>query len=90
VAAACELSAGLHHTDFDAATLSDSLAAIRIAKLRLNVRDRFEAMHEVFPGNRMQNVLKLVKEMWQRLDNNAGDERAYWVDVAIENDWRIT
>lgn len=90
VAAACELSAGSPHADFDAAALSDSLAVIRIAKLRLNVRNRFEAMHEVFPGNRMQNVLKLVKEMWHRLDNNAGDERAYWVDVAIENDWRIT
>lgn len=33
VAAACELSAGSLHTDFDAATQSESMAAIKLAKL---------------------------------------------------------
>lgn len=47
-------------------------------------------MHEVFPGSRTQNVLELVEEMWQHLDNEAGDVRAYWVDITIENDWRFT
>lgn len=60
---------------------------IRISRARTLVMYQLESMQRVFPGDRMHQVTRLVREVWKRLDYENTGKRPFWIDVAIENDW---
>jgi hypothetical protein len=65
-----------------------SMEAIEVSRTRKFILGRLTSYLHVLPPKPIQVCLKLVNEVWKRLD--AGDNDAYWVDVMIEKGWETT
>jgi hypothetical protein len=65
-----------------------SMEAIEVSRTRKFILGRLTSYLHVLPPKPIHVCLKLVNEVWKRLD--AGDEDAYWVDVMIEKGWETT
>ncbi|CAI7662728.1 unnamed protein product [Penicillium glandicola] len=69
-------------------TPSISMEAIEVSRTRKFILGRLTSFLHVLPPKPIHVCLKLVNEVWRRLD--AGEEDAYWVDVMIEKGWETT
>ncbi|KAJ5207012.1 Aflatoxin biosynthesis regulatory protein [Penicillium cf. griseofulvum] len=65
-----------------------SMEAIEVSRARKFILGRLTSFLHVLPPKPIHVCLKLVNEVWERLD--AGDADAYWVDVMIEKGWETT
>lgn len=65
-----------------------SMEAIEVSRTRKFILGRLTSFLHVLPPKPIHVCLKLVNEVWRRLD--AGDDDAYWVDVMIEKGWETT
>ncbi|KAJ5373877.1 Aflatoxin biosynthesis regulatory protein [Penicillium concentricum] len=65
-----------------------SMEAIEVSRTRKFILGRLTSFLHVLPPKPIHVCLKLVNEVWKRLD--AGDDDAYWVDVMIEKGWETT
>jgi hypothetical protein len=64
------------------------MEAIEVSRTRKFILGRLTSFLHVLPPKPIHVCLKLVNEVWKRLD--AGDDDAYWVDVMIEKGWETT
>ncbi|KAJ5352503.1 Aflatoxin biosynthesis regulatory protein [Penicillium brevicompactum] len=69
-------------------TPSISMAAIEVSRTRKFILGRLTSYLHVLPPKPINVCLKLVNEVWRRLD--AGELDCYWVDVMIEKGWETT
>lgn len=67
---------------------SISMEAIEVSRTRKFILGRLTSYLHVLPPKPIHVCLRLVNEVWKRLD--AGDEDTYWVDVMIEKGWETT
>ncbi|KAK9847131.1 hypothetical protein MYU51_020459 [Penicillium brevicompactum] len=67
---------------------SISMAAIEVSRTRKFILGRLTSYLHVLPPKPINVCLKLVNEVWRRLD--AGEDNCYWVDVMIEKGWETT
>ncbi|CAG8909324.1 unnamed protein product [Penicillium egyptiacum] len=65
-----------------------SMEAIEVSRTRKFILGRLTSFLHVLPPKPIQVCLKLVNEVWRRLDS--GDDDVYWVDVMIERGWETT
>ncbi|KAJ5543203.1 Aflatoxin biosynthesis regulatory protein [Penicillium sp. DV-2018c] len=65
-----------------------SMEAIEVSRTRKFILGRLTSFLHVLPPKPIQVCLRLVNEVWRRLD--AGLEDVYWVDVMIEKGWETT
>ncbi|KAJ5503274.1 Aflatoxin biosynthesis regulatory protein [Penicillium fimorum] len=65
-----------------------SMGAIEVSRKRKFILGRLTSFLHVLPPKPIHVCLKLVNEVWRRLD--AGDDDVYWVDVMIEKGWETT
>lgn len=65
-----------------------SMEAIEVSRTRKFILGRLTSFLHVLPPKPIHVCLKLVNEVWRRLD--AGEDDAYWVDVMIEKGWETT
>ncbi|KAI2703194.1 transcriptional regulator family: Fungal Specific TF [Penicillium roqueforti] len=65
-----------------------SMEAIEVSRTRKFILGRLTSFLHVLPPKPIHICLKLVNEVWRRLD--AGDDDTYWVDVMIEKGWETT
>ncbi|KAJ5170485.1 Aflatoxin biosynthesis regulatory protein [Penicillium coprophilum] len=65
-----------------------SMEAIEVSRTRKFILGRLTSFLHVLPPKPIHVCLKLVNEVWRRLD--AGDNDTYWVDVMIEKGWETT
>ncbi|KAJ5142921.1 Aflatoxin biosynthesis regulatory protein [Penicillium bovifimosum] len=65
-----------------------SMEAIEVSRTRKFILGRLTSFLHVLPPKPIHVCLKLVNEVWRRLD--AGQEDVYWVDVMIEKGWETT
>ncbi|EKV15768.1 hypothetical protein PDIG_23810 [Penicillium digitatum PHI26] len=65
-----------------------SMEAIEVSRTRKFILGRLTSFLHVLPPKPIHVCLKLVNEVWKRLD--AGDMDTYWVDVMIEKGWETT
>ncbi|CAP91795.1 Pc13g07260 [Penicillium rubens Wisconsin 54-1255] len=65
-----------------------SMEAIEVSRTRKFILGRLTSFLHVLPPKPIHVCLKLVNEVWRRLDS--GDDDAYWVDVMIEKGWETT
>ncbi|KGO60276.1 Aflatoxin biosynthesis regulatory protein [Penicillium expansum] len=65
-----------------------SMEAIEVSRTRKFILGRLTSFLHVLPPKPIHVCLKLVNEVWKRLD--AGDDDTYWVDVMIEKGWETT
>jgi hypothetical protein len=62
--------------------------AIDVSRTRKFILGRLSSFLHVLPPKPIHICLKLVKEVWSRLD--AGESNVYWMDVMIDNGWETT
>lgn len=67
---------------------SISMEAIEVSRTRKFILGRLTSYLHVLPPKPINVCLKLVNEVWRRLD--AGENDCYWVDVMIEKGWETT
>jgi hypothetical protein len=65
-----------------------SMEAIEVSRTRKFILGRLTSFLHVLPPKPIHVCLKLVNEVWRRLD--AGQDDTYWVDVMIEKGWETT
>ncbi|KAL1965941.1 hypothetical protein VTN77DRAFT_5074 [Rasamsonia byssochlamydoides] len=68
--------------------LNLSSHAIEVSRTRKFILGRLSSFLHVLPPKPIHVCLKLVKEVWRRMD--AGDPNVYWMDVMIDNGWETT
>ncbi|KAJ5090733.1 Aflatoxin biosynthesis regulatory protein [Penicillium argentinense] len=69
-------------------TPSISMDAIEVSRTRRFILGRLTSFMHVLPPKPINVCLKLVKEVWKRMD--AGETDAYWIDIMIEKGWETT
>jgi hypothetical protein len=62
--------------------------AIEVSRTRKFILGRLSSFLHVLPPKPIHICLKLVKEVWSRMD--AGESNVYWMDVMIDNGWETT
>ncbi|KAJ6000219.1 Aflatoxin biosynthesis regulatory protein [Penicillium waksmanii] len=67
---------------------SISMEAIEISRTRRFILGRLTSFLHVLPPKPINVCLRLVREVWKRMD--AGETDAYWIDVMIEKGWETT
>lgn len=68
-----------------------SMEAIEISRTRRFILGRLTSFLHVLPPKPIHVCLRLVREVWRRMDSEKRDEeRGYWVDVMIEMGWETT
>lgn len=65
-----------------------SMEAIEVSRTRRFILGRLTSFLHVLPPKPINVCLRLVKEVWRRMD--AGETDSYWVDVMIEKGWQTT
>ncbi|KAJ5895254.1 transcriptional regulator family: Fungal Specific TF [Penicillium taxi] len=65
-----------------------SMEAIEVSNTRKFILGRLTSLLHVLPPRPVQVCLKLVEEVWRRMD--AGETDIFWIDVMIENGWETT
>lgn len=65
-----------------------SMEAIEISQTRRFILGRLTSFLHVLPPKPINVCLRLVKEVWKRMD--AGETDTYWIDVMIEKGWETT
>lgn len=65
-----------------------SMAAIEVSRTRRFILGRLTSFIHVLPPKPINVCLRLVREVWKRMD--AGRNDAYWIDVMIEKGWETT
>lgn len=65
-----------------------SMEAIEVSRTRRFILGRLTSFLHVLPPKPINVCLRLVKEVWRRMD--AGETDSYWVDVMIEKGWETT
>ncbi|KAJ5156740.1 hypothetical protein N7492_009543 [Penicillium capsulatum] len=65
-----------------------SMDAIEVSRTRQFILGRLTSFLHVLPPKPINVCLRLVKEVWKRMD--AGQSDVYWIDVMIENGWETT
>lgn len=65
-----------------------SMEAIEISQTRRFILGRLTSFLHVLPPKPINVCLRLVKEVWRRMD--AGETDTYWIDVMIEKGWETT
>jgi hypothetical protein len=65
-----------------------SMEAIEVSQTRRFILGRLTSFVHVLPPKPINVCLRLVKEVWRRMDR--GDRDAYWIDVMIEKGWETT
>lgn len=65
-----------------------SMEAIEVSRTRRFILGRLTSFLHVLPPKPINVCLRLVREVWRRMD--AGESDAYWVDVMIEKGWETT
>ncbi|KAJ5924167.1 transcriptional regulator family: Fungal Specific TF [Penicillium verhagenii] len=65
-----------------------SMEAIEVSQTRKFILGRLTSFLHVLPPKPINVCVKLVKEVWRRMD--AGEADSYWIDVMIEKGWETT
>ncbi|KAJ5925289.1 Aflatoxin biosynthesis regulatory protein [Penicillium verhagenii] len=65
-----------------------SMEAIEVSQTRKFILGRLTSFLHVLPPKPINVCVKLVKEVWRRMD--AGEANSYWIDVMIEKGWETT
>ncbi|KAJ6088617.1 Aflatoxin biosynthesis regulatory protein [Penicillium sp. IBT 16267x] len=65
-----------------------SMEAIEVSQTRKFILGRLTSLRHVLPPKPIDVCVKLVKEVWRRMD--AGEANTYWIDVMIEKGWETT
>lgn len=65
-----------------------SMEAIEVSRTRRFILGRLTSFLHVLPPKPINVCLRLVKEVWRRMD--AGEPDTYWIDVMIEKGWETT
>ncbi|KAJ5580817.1 transcriptional regulator family: Fungal Specific TF [Penicillium hetheringtonii] len=65
-----------------------SMEAIEVSRTRRFILGRLTSFLHVLPPKPINVCLRLVREVWKRMD--AGDLDTYWIDVMIEKGWETT
>lgn len=65
-----------------------SMEAIEVSQTRRFILGRLTSFLHVLPPKPITVCLRLVKEVWRRMD--AGESDTYWIDVMIEKGWETT
>jgi hypothetical protein len=69
-------------------TPSISMEAIEVSRTRRFILGRLTSFLHVLPPKPINVCVRLVKEVWRRMD--AGQADTYWIDVMIEKGWETT
>lgn len=72
----------------DSETPSISMEAIEVSRTRRFILGRLTSFLHVLPPKPINVCVRLVKEVWRRMD--AGQADTYWIDVMIEKGWETT
>lgn len=72
----------------DTETPTVSTEAIEVSRTRRFILGRLTSFLHVLPPKPINVCLRLVKEVWRRMD--AGEQDTYWLDVMIEKGWETT
>ncbi|OOQ88378.1 C6 zinc finger domain protein [Penicillium brasilianum] len=67
---------------------SISMEAIEVSRTRRFILSRLTSFMHVLPPKPINVCVRLVKEVWRRMD--AGQTDTYWIDVMIEKGWETT
>ncbi|KAJ5096098.1 Aflatoxin biosynthesis regulatory protein [Penicillium alfredii] len=67
---------------------SISMEAIEVLRARRFILGRLTSFLHVLPPKPINVCLRLVREVWRRMD--AGEADGYWIDVMIEKGWETT
>jgi hypothetical protein len=67
---------------------SISMEAIEVSRTRRFILGRLTSFLHVLPPKPINVCVRLVKEVWRRMD--AGQVDTYWIDVMIEKGWETT
>ncbi|KAJ5994143.1 Aflatoxin biosynthesis regulatory protein [Penicillium sp. IBT 35674x] len=65
-----------------------SMEAIEVSQTRKFILGRLTSFLHVLPPKPIDVCVKLVKEVWRRID--AGEANTYWIDVMIDKGWETT
>ncbi|KAJ5247684.1 Aflatoxin biosynthesis regulatory protein [Penicillium chermesinum] len=65
-----------------------SMEAIEVSQTRKFILGRLSSFLHVLPPKPINVCIRLVKEVWRRMD--AGETDTYWIDVMIEKKWETT
>lgn len=65
-----------------------SMEAIEVSQTRKFILGRLTSFLHVLPPKPIDVCVKLVKEVWRRMD--AGEANTYWIDVMIDKGWETT
>ncbi|OQE16660.1 hypothetical protein PENSTE_c023G07739 [Penicillium steckii] len=65
-----------------------SMEAIEVSRTRRFILGRLTSFLHVLPPKPINVCLRLVREVWKRMDE--GDLDTYWIDVMIEKGWETT
>ena len=60
---------------------SSSSHNIKIVEARTKLMQRLTVSQREIPGQRLYNLLRMVRQVWARLDNAGLDENIYWLEV---------
>jgi hypothetical protein len=74
--------------DVGTETPSISMEAIEVSRTRRFILGRLTSFLHVLPPKPINVCVRLVKEVWRRMDAGQGD--TYWIDVMIEKGWETT
>lgn len=92
VALCSELRLPPQHNSNDAVTPLEEInivpEAIEVSRTRRFLLGRLSSLQHVLPPKPIDVCLKLVREVWARMDS--GLQGVYWVDVMIEKSWETT
>lgn len=77
-----------HHPGYNSDTPNISMEAIEVSRTRKFILGRLTSFQHVLPPKPINVCLRLVEEVWKRMD--AGEPDVYWIDVMIENGWETT
>jgi hypothetical protein len=82
--------AGGNGNDDEASTETPSISmeAIEVSRTRRFILGRLTSFLHVLPPKPINVCVRLVKEVWRRMD--AGQVDTYWIDVMIEKGWETT
>ncbi|KAG7412858.1 Beauvericin cluster-specific repressor BEA4 [Fusarium oxysporum f. sp. rapae] len=89
IIAASELRmhAVIAHEDLSSYELNDSeyeCEIISLAQSRRTAKDRLNNMHNVFPGDRISQVIRLISSMWESLDKDNHGKSTCWIRWLME------
>lgn len=77
-----------HENEHENEAPSISMEAIEVSRTRRFILGRLTSFLHVLPPKPINVCLRLVREVWKRMD--AGETDAYWIDVMIEKGWETT